>query len=92
MSEPICIDEEEAIRPEQYIPETPSPEPQNLFPVRCYTPHPDINGDEPHEANSPKPRRFVPVHEFHLTLYGPQQVLELDHEGLESLEILSFFR
>ena len=92
MSEPIFIDEEEAISPEQSIPETPSPEPQNLFPVRCYTPHPEINDDRPHKANSPEPRRFVPVYDFHPTLYHPQPVLELDHEGLESLEILSFYQ
>ena len=91
MSELIFIDEEEAISLEQSIPETLSPEPQNLFPVRYYTLHPDINDDGLHKANSPEPRRFVPVHEFYPTLYDPPPDLELDHEGLESLEILGFY-
>ena len=91
MSEPIFTDEDEAISPERFISETPSPKPQTLFPVRSDTPHPELGDDGSHKANSSEPRRFVPLYQFHPTRYDPPPVLELDHEGLESLEIWNFY-
>ena len=90
ISEPIFIDEEET-SPEPSILETPSPEPQTPSPVRCYTPNPEFRDHESRKAHSPEPQRFVPVHQFHPRLYEPQPILELDYEGLESLEIWNIY-
>lgn len=90
MSEVIFINEE-AISPEPSILGTPSPEPQTPSPVRCHTPNPEFGDQASLEAHSPKPQLFVPVHQSHPGFYEPQPILELDHEGLESLEIWNLY-
>lgn len=88
MIEPIFIDEG-ASSPCQSISETPSPEPQNLVPVRSDVLHPEFDDEESDKADRPKHRRLYLVNQIQAILYDSRPVLELDHEGVESLEILS---
>ena len=73
MSKRTPIDENS----ENFISETPSPEPRRLFPFRNESSVPKCDDDEKDDeslrSDSPEPRRLFPVHQFHSTEYDPPQ-------------------
>lgn len=73
MSESTAIDAPSG----RSISETPSPESRRLLPFRDGTPvskyDDNENDDESLRSDSPEPRRLLPVHQYHSTVYDPPQ-------------------